>query len=71
MFHAGEVDRLALLSAQLELVSAALSRLGALLAVQQAQGLLEDALQRPLEPDEPYPVALGVNPRIEERGDQR
>jgi outer membrane protein, heavy metal efflux system len=49
MFDAGEADRLALLGAHLELLSSRLSRLDALVQSQQSLGLLEDALQRPLD----------------------
>ncbi len=47
-FRSGEVDRLALLSAQLELESTALFRLKVAYDAQQALGLLEDAVWRPL-----------------------
>ncbi len=50
MFNAGEVDRLALLGAQFELISVTLSRLDALVQTQQSLGLLEDSLQYPLDP---------------------
>lgn len=49
MFHAGEVDRLALLGGEFELISVMLSRLDALVQAQQSLGLLEDALQYPLD----------------------
>lgn len=45
---AGEDDRLALLSAKLQVYSAVFSRLDALYRAQQALGLLEDALWQPL-----------------------
>ncbi len=49
MFNAGEVDRLALLSAQFELMTVMLSRLGTLVQTQQSLGLLEDSLHYPLD----------------------
>ena len=49
MFNAGEVDRLALLGAELELHSVMLSRLEALVQTKQSLGLLEDSLQYPLD----------------------
>jgi cobalt-zinc-cadmium efflux system outer membrane protein len=49
MFHVGEADRLALLDAELELASSMLSRLDAFILVQQSLGLLEDAVQHPLD----------------------
>lgn len=48
-FKIGASDRLELLQSQLELSSAELSRANALVEMQQAVGLLEDAMQRPLE----------------------
>lgn len=50
MFNAGEVDRLALLGADLELHSIMLSRLDALVQAQQSLGLMEDSLRYPLDP---------------------
>lgn len=49
MFNAGEVDRLALLSAEFELMTVMLSRLDALVQTQQSLGLLEDSLQYPVD----------------------
>src|SRR5262249_37915739 len=49
LFKAGESDRLALLSAQVEYASTALSRLDALIESQQALGQLEDAAQTTLK----------------------
>ena len=43
LFKAGETDRLTLVSAQVELQAARLSRLDALIGAQQARGALEDA----------------------------
>lgn len=45
---AGEVDRLALAQAQSDYQINALERLAALVSAQQAAGMLEDAMQRPL-----------------------
>jgi cobalt-zinc-cadmium efflux system outer membrane protein len=50
--ESGQTDRLALVSAQLEVSAMALSRLKALYNAQQALGLLENALWRPWGPSE-------------------
>ncbi len=63
MFKSGEADRLALLSAQFEYYVAAISRLEALVKVQESLGLLEDAVKRPLTPSEVFPAASETNPR--------
>ncbi|MDL2717678.1 MAG: TolC family protein [Acidobacteriota bacterium] len=47
-FDAGELDRVALRTAEIELTTAARSRLDAILEVQKAAGLLDDVVQRPL-----------------------
>lgn len=47
-FRAGEVGRVALVSAELEVTTIALSRLQALVAAQRVRGRLESAVQRPL-----------------------
>lgn len=47
-FRAGEVDRVALVSTQIEVSTIELLRLDALLAGRRALGRLEDAVQRPL-----------------------
>ncbi len=57
-FDAGEVDRLALRSSELEREAAALARVDADVDVQRAAGAVEDALQRPLE---------AAMPRLEEK----
>jgi outer membrane protein, heavy metal efflux system len=60
-FRAGQVDRPALLTTQLEVAATALSRFDAVVQQRQALGALEDALQRPLyEPEAhlPPPVRL-------------
>ncbi|MBI3798756.1 MAG: TolC family protein [Deltaproteobacteria bacterium] len=63
LFKAGETDRLAVASAQLEYETAALARLNAHIQAQQALGLLEDAVQRPLDQSEVPPFSLETNPR--------
>jgi outer membrane protein, heavy metal efflux system len=63
LFQAGETDRLALASAQLEYETAALARLNAHIQAQQALGLLEDAVQRPLDQSEIPPFSHEMNPR--------
>lgn len=65
--RAGEVDRLALLSTQLELNSIALSKLKAFYGAQQALGALEDAIGRPLNPSQLSPAVPERN-RGEEKG---
>ena len=67
MFKAGEADRLALLGAQFELLSNRLSRLDALVQTQLSLGLLEDALQHPLEPSGGRLTVPEKNPPPEER----
>jgi len=62
MFKAGETDRLALTSAQLEYETAALARLNANIQAQQALGLLEDAVLRPLDESEAPPLSTKTNP---------
>jgi len=47
-FNAGEIDRLALRSSELEAEAARLARIDALIDLQTALGAVEDALQRPL-----------------------
>jgi outer membrane protein, heavy metal efflux system len=51
-FEAGEIDRLALRSAELELETARLGRVDAEAELQQALGLVEDAIEQPLLKDE-------------------
>ncbi|MGD0961648.1 MAG: TolC family protein [Methylomonas sp.] len=51
LFKAGETDRLAWLTSRADYATAELARLDALVKAQQAAGLLEDAMQKPL--DEP------------------
>lgn len=67
MFRHGETDRLALLSAEFELLSSRLSRLDILVQTQQSLGLLEDALQHPLGPYEPGLTVPEKNPRPEQQ----
>ncbi|MCL5238845.1 MAG: TolC family protein [Nitrospirae bacterium] len=68
LFDAGETDRLSSLSSQSELYSIALLQLDALANSQQSLGLLEDALQRPLQPLKPFPIVPETNPRTKETG---
>lgn len=70
MFNVGEADRLAFLSAQLELGASALARLDALITAQQALGLLEDTVQRPLDSLGSLPVVSEPNPRAREAMDK-
>ena len=69
-FKAGEVDRLKLLNAQMEYRSVELSRLDAFVAAQESLGLLEDSVQRPLNPLGPFPAVPETNPRAERRNNQ-
>jgi cobalt-zinc-cadmium efflux system outer membrane protein len=48
LFDAGDTDRLTLLTSQIELNNAELSRLDSFVSGQQALGLLEDAVMQPL-----------------------
>ncbi len=66
----GEADRLALLSAQLELDSIALLRLKAAYETQQALGLLEDAIGRPLGPSE-QALVIPENIETKEKGNAK
>ncbi|MBI4620789.1 MAG: TolC family protein [Desulfobacterales bacterium] len=66
MFNAGEEDRLSLLSNQSEFHSIKLLRLDALANSQQSLSLLEDAVQRPLQPLKSFPVVPEKNPRTKE-----
>lgn len=65
LFQAGETDRLALISAQLEYTNAAIARLDTLVRAQQALGLLEDAMQRPVDTEMPAPTSFETAPRAE------
>jgi len=71
MFNVGEADRLALLSAQLELVSGMLSRLDTFITTQQSFGLLEDAVQHPLDPLGSFSAIPERDPWARERGTRR
>ncbi len=64
LFKAGGSDRVALGGARLELDAIELSRLDTLIAVQQSLGLVEDSVQRPIEPEE-FPADIEANPRPE------
>lgn len=56
-FRAGQTDRLAVLEARQELISARLSRLDALVMAQTAAGKLEDAVEMPLNGLDSFPPA--------------
>jgi len=70
-FKAGEADKLALLSAQTEYLSLEISRLEALVQARQALGLLEDAVQRPLDSRDFFPTSVETNPRGGDEGDHK
>jgi cobalt-zinc-cadmium efflux system outer membrane protein len=55
LFAAGATDRLARTQAQLDYQASAIDHLNSLVTAQQAAGLLEDAMQRPL-PTSPIPM---------------
>jgi cobalt-zinc-cadmium efflux system outer membrane protein len=59
----GEASGFALTNADVSLITAELSRLDALVKAQQALGLLEDALQRPVEQTENVPLEQETDPR--------
>ncbi len=63
MVAVGEADQLSLQSARLEVGSAELQRLDALVEAQRSYARLEDAVQRPLRPTEPGPAVPEKNPR--------
>jgi outer membrane protein, heavy metal efflux system len=63
MFDAGEVDRLALLGGMVEYADVRLERLDSLTSANRMLGLLEDALQRPLEPSAALPAVPEKDPR--------
>ena len=63
-FDAGELDRVALRAAEIELTTAERSRLEAVFQAQKAAGLLEDVVQRPLA-GEPIPVPSEASARPE------
>ena len=65
MFEAGETARLEAATAELELHTADLARLDALVKAQQALGALEDAVQRPLDPTAVAVVVPENDPRSE------
>ena len=62
MFEAGEVDALAVASAQVEFATGALARLNSLVKAQQALAALEDAVQSPVSLSVPA-VGWEKNPR--------
>lgn len=67
MFDAGEADRLALLGGQVEYENVLLERLDSLVNADRMLGLLEDSLQRPLQPCAPLPAVPEKNPREKTR----
>jgi len=69
-FDSGDTDRLSLVSDRLGLYAFALSRLDALVRAQEALGVLEDTVQRPLEQSSAQlPPSPETNPRSENRSD--
>lgn len=62
-YHAGELDKLGWLSAQLEEATAELARHDTLVEAQQSFGALEDAVQRPLTADVPSTLSIDNDPR--------
>jgi cobalt-zinc-cadmium efflux system outer membrane protein len=62
----GEASRFTLVSAEVSFISAELSHLDALVKAQQARGLLEDALRRPLDQTNPDAAAQESNPHHEQ-----
>lgn len=66
----GEVDRLTLLGSRMELYSSELSHLEALQKVQQSLGLLETAVQKPIDPPESFLIVPEVNPRAEKENEK-
>jgi outer membrane protein TolC len=63
LLDAGEISRLELAQRQLELTTAALTQLAALVSAQAALGALDDALQSPLTLPDPVVRQLQENPR--------
>jgi outer membrane protein TolC len=67
-FQAGQVDRPAMVTSQLEVAAIRLSRLDALVRQRQALGALEDALQHPLLDPAPWPSGIEQSPRAAAKG---
>jgi outer membrane protein, heavy metal efflux system len=65
-FDVGQVDRLVLRSADLEVAAAELSRFNALTIVQRTIGSLEDAVHQPLNPTQAVTSTVEKNPRPSE-----
>ncbi len=65
-FNAGEIDRVALRTAELELAAAQLARADAVAQAQQGLGALEDAVEQPLT-NETMPSVPMQNPRESQR----
>ena len=66
-FEKGEVDRIALLTAKSDYQAMLLTQLDTLTTAQQALGLLEDAIQHPLDATRGVPLAPEESPRIVEK----
>lgn len=69
-YKSGEDDRLSLLTAELELSSAEQSHLEAFTEAQRYAGLLEDALQQPLDSSETLSANIETDPRQKEGPDK-
>jgi len=65
-FNAGEIDRTALVTAELEVAAIELSRFDAIVQRLQSLGAVEDALQRPVLAPEAKLFMFETNPRIPE-----
>lgn len=70
MLKVGGVDRLTLLGSRMELYSTELSHLEALQKVQQSLGLLETAVQKPIDSPESFLIVPEVNPRAEKEDEK-
>ena len=69
-FNAGQTDRVALLGSQLEMSQITLARIDILAKTQQALGVLEDAVKRPLIAPALLENALETNPRQNKENSQ-
>ncbi len=69
-FDVGQVDRLVLRSADLEVAAAELSRFNTLTIVQRTIGSLEDAVHQPLNPTQAVTNIIEKDPRPSEGKDQ-
>ena len=68
--RAGEEDELALKGVQLQASAVTRARLDALSRAQNALGALEDAVQRPLDPDDAFPLNLNSLNQISAEANQ-